>query len=121
MTTVSYAQRGAMTLLRPGKLRWRAYFAPVNRTTNAPAVFDPARDGSFDLDSPPAPWITTGAVSNLKRTSATRIGPLAAGPKGAAAAQFRARADARLELDLDRKSTRLNSSHLKLSRMPSSA
>jgi hypothetical protein len=33
----------------------RAYFAPVDRATNAPTIFDPAKDGGFSVDAPPAP------------------------------------------------------------------
>jgi hypothetical protein len=35
--------------------RVRAYFAPVNRATEAPTLFDPEKSGIFALDAPPAP------------------------------------------------------------------
>ena len=51
--------------------RARAYFAPVNRDTGAPAVYDPSKQGAFVLDTPPSPWIDTGWIENLKRVPAT--------------------------------------------------
>jgi hypothetical protein len=79
--------------------RVRAYFAPVARASNTPAIFDPAKHGGFALESPPAPWISVGEVANFRRTSATRTHPLRAGAQGAAAAQFRAQLDARVECE----------------------
>ena len=43
----------------------RAYFAPVNRTTETGTVFDPSL--SFDLKNPPSPWVRLGLVRNFKR------------------------------------------------------
>ena len=36
----------------------RAYFAPVNRTTETGTVFDPS--AAFDLENPPSPWVDWG-------------------------------------------------------------
>ena len=33
----------------------RAYFAPVNRTTETGTVFDPSL--GFDPNNPPSPWV----------------------------------------------------------------
>jgi hypothetical protein len=77
----------------------RAYFAPVDRGTGAPAIFDPAKHGLFPLDAPPAPWLSLGSIANFQRTAATRHEPLRAGPKGAALAQFRRELEARVEFD----------------------
>ena len=41
--------------MQPVTRRVRAYFAPVNRTTETPTVFDPASFGLFALDTPPVP------------------------------------------------------------------
>lgn len=92
--TATYTQRGAMV---PLMRRWRAYFAPVDRATNRPTVFDPARDGGFTLDSPPAPWLDLGWVEELQRTPQTEFVPLNSGRKGAAQKQARARLAARVE------------------------
>jgi len=92
-----------MTALRPPMLpvarRVRAYFAPVARATEAPAIFDPALHGAFALDSPPAPWLDLGWIENLRRLPGTRILAVRGGAKGAASAQVRAQLDARVEFE----------------------
>ncbi|MCU1270936.1 MAG: hypothetical protein JWN74_2230 [Acidobacteriaceae bacterium] len=92
----SFAVRGAMV---PVGLRVRAYFAPVNRVSGVPAIFDPGKYGAFPLDSPPAPWINLGWIDNFQRVSLTPNEPLRAGVRGAAAAQFRGTLDARIDFD----------------------
>ena len=92
-----------MSALRPPMLptarRVRAYFAPVARATETPAIFDPALHGAFALDSPPAPWLDLGWIENLRRLPGTRILPVRGGAKGAASAQVRAQLDARVEFE----------------------
>ncbi|MDE3150482.1 MAG: hypothetical protein KGL37_13515, partial [Acidobacteriota bacterium] len=51
----------------PTARRVRAYFAPVNRPAQTPVLFDPAEQGGFDLDTPPAPWIDLGWIQGLTR------------------------------------------------------
>ena len=96
--TTSNSQRGPM---QPIAQRVRAYFAPVDRTTNTPTIFDAASvgtmSGSFALDSPPSPWLDAGCISAFKRSSATKFMPLRAGAKSAALAQSRANLDAAVE------------------------
>jgi len=53
----------------PVNRRVRAYFAPVNRATVAPTIFDAAQSGSFVLDAPPAPWVDLGWCSKFVRKS----------------------------------------------------
>ena len=53
----------------PVAQRVRGYFAPVNRATQAPALFDPAEQGNFNLDSPPTPWISLGWIQEFARKS----------------------------------------------------
>jgi len=77
--------------------RVRAYCAPVDRTTETPSWFDPA--SAFDFDAVPAPWIALGNVANFKRTGATKVTTLLAGPKGAVAAQCRTTLEARVAFD----------------------
>jgi hypothetical protein len=77
----------------------RAYFAPVDRTTNTPTVFDPAQQGAFALDSPPSPWISLGVISGFKRSSATKNSAACGGAKGACANQFRKQLEARVQFD----------------------
>jgi hypothetical protein len=92
----SFATRGGMV---PLSQRVRAYFAPVNRATEIPTLFDPGKSGAFALDTPPAPWIDLGWIDNFQRVSLTPSEPLRAGIRGAAAAQFRGVLDARIEFD----------------------
>ena len=53
----------------PVTRRVRAYFAPVNRETGVPTVFDAAQMGSFALDAPPAPWVDLGWCEKFARKS----------------------------------------------------
>jgi hypothetical protein len=69
--------------------RVRAYFAPVNRTTQTPMVFDPAEQGGFDLDAPPAPWIELGWIQGFTRKAASKTAPIMAGIPAAAIGQVR--------------------------------
>src|SRR5437660_7959124 len=92
----SFAVRAAMV---PVTRRVRAYFAPVNRATETPAIFDPGKYGAFPLDSPPAPWLDLGWIDNFQRVSLTPVEPLRSGVRWAAAAQFRGALDARVEFD----------------------
>lgn len=91
----SWALRAAMV---PVTRRVRAYFAPVERETGAPTIFDPGKHGAFLLDQPPAPWLDLGWVDNFQRLSGTTTEALRAG-QGAPAGQFRSLLDARVEFD----------------------
>ena len=51
----------------PVARRVRAYFAPVNRAAQTPVLFDPAEQGRFSLDAPPAPWIGLGWIAGFNR------------------------------------------------------
>jgi hypothetical protein len=70
--------------------RVRAYFAPVNRAAAQPTVFDPSVNGSFDLDSPPAPWIDLGWIADFSRRSSSSIEALETGSPAAPLLQMRA-------------------------------
>src|SRR3989440_6447089 len=50
------------TAMIPITRRIRAYFAPVDRATGTPAIFDPGKHGAFPLDAPPAPWLDLGWI-----------------------------------------------------------
>lgn len=52
--------------------RVRAYFAAVNRATQTPVLFDAARQGTFDLDAPPAPWIDLGGIQGFTRMTGSK-------------------------------------------------
>ena len=86
-------------LMQPVSDGVRAYFAPVNRTTETPIAFDAAAVGLFDLNSPPAPWIDAGWVDNFARSAQTKVEVLRIGPDAAVNRQFRANRGAAVELD----------------------
>ncbi len=69
--------------------RVRAYFAPVDRASETPTVFDPSVNGSFSLEAPPAPWIDLGWIANLSRKSASTINVLNVGSPAAPQVQMR--------------------------------
>jgi len=79
--------------------RFRAYFAPLNRSTGAPSLFDPGKYGLFALEQPPAPWIDLGWIDNFQRFCGTPTQPVRSGSSGAPASQHRGALDARLEFD----------------------
>lgn len=85
----------------PTTTRVRAYFAPVDRTAAAPTLFDPAQLGSFPLDTPPAPWIDLGFISQFVRKSGTKVEPLRAGAPAASIAQVRTEIDATVSFEFD--------------------
>ncbi len=89
--------------LRPAMVpitrQMRAYFAPVNRTTESPAIFDPAAAGMFPLDSPPAPWLDLGWIDDFSRQYDTPTDVVRSGPASLPATQFRGPLEARVEFD----------------------
>ena len=82
----------------PVARRVRAYFAPVNRATAAPTVFDPAEQGAFSVDSPPAPWISLGWIQDFTRKSASKTAPVLSGIPAAALEQVRETLQAEVSL-----------------------
>src|SRR5438270_558661 len=94
--TISNIQRGPMQPVVP---RMRAYFAPVARAGATPSVFDPAKNATFSLDAPPAPWIDVGWIENFERSSSTKLLPLFAGVLGAAQSQFRSFLNAQVKFN----------------------
>jgi hypothetical protein len=83
----------------PVTRQMRAYFAPVNRTTETPTIFDPGLCGLFPLDSPPAPWLDLGWIDNFERFYDTPHDVVRSGAKALPALQFRGPVDARVEFD----------------------
>jgi len=79
--------------------RMRGYFAPVNRVTETPTIFDPGKYGTFALDQPPAPWIDLAWIDNFQRFCAMVTEPVRAGLRGAPAAQFHGPLDVRVEFE----------------------
>jgi hypothetical protein len=89
--------------LRPAMVpvtrQMRAYFAPVNRTTETPTIFDPSRSGVFALDSPPVPWLDLGWIEGFERYYDTPTDVVRSGVNALPSAQFRGPIEARVEFD----------------------
>jgi hypothetical protein len=83
----------------PAGRQVRAYFAPVNRSTGAPTIFDPALSGRFALDTPPTPWVDLGPVAGFERVSGTKVEPLLTGSPNVARAQVRQTLAATVKLE----------------------
>jgi hypothetical protein len=93
MTAISFSAPA------PVARRMRAYFAPVNRITQTPVLFDPAQSSSFNLDAPPAPWIDLGWIQNFTRKPTSKSGPILTGIPAAPLEQTRASLEAQLSFE----------------------
>jgi len=78
----------------PVTRRVRAYFAPVNRAAAVPVIFDPASQGQFALDSPPAPWVSLGWIQDFVRKTASKTSAIATGVPATVQEQVRESLDA---------------------------
>ena len=89
--------------LRPAMVpvmrQMRAYFAPVNRSSETPTIFDPAASGLFPLDSPPAPWVDLGWIDDFDRSYDTPTDAVRSGATALTSTQFRGPLEARVEFD----------------------
>jgi hypothetical protein len=83
----------------PVTRQMRAYFAPVNRTTETPTIFDPGQSGAFPLDSPPVPWLDLGWIDNFARWYDTPTDVIRSSARMLPTAQFRGAQEARVEFD----------------------
>jgi hypothetical protein len=92
----TWALRAAMV---PILRRVRAYFAPMDRQTGMPAIFDPGKYGAFLLATPPSPWLDLGWIDNFQRFCGTVTESLRAGGRGAPVTQFRGPLDAHVEFE----------------------
>lgn len=90
------ALRSAMV---PCTRQMRAYFAPVNRETESPTIFDPGASGAFALNTPPAPWVDLGWIENFMRYSDTPTDGVRTGTKSLPATQFRGALETHVECD----------------------
>ncbi len=87
------------TAMVPVSRRMRAYFAPMNRNTGAPSIFDPGMYGLFTLDAPPMPWLDLGWIDSFQRFCRTTSEPVRSGPQGTPAAMYRGPLDVRVEFE----------------------
>lgn len=82
----------------PVSRRVRAYFAPVNRAAQQPVLFDPVEQGAFDLDNPPAPWLSLGFIENFARKALSKSSAIATGVPAAPLQQVRESIGAQVSL-----------------------
>ena len=83
----------------PVARRVRAYFAPVNRASQTPVIFDPSQMGSFAVDAPPAPWIDLGWIQNFTRKSAGKSASILTGIPAAPLEQTRETLEAQVSFE----------------------
>jgi hypothetical protein len=81
----------------PVTRQMRAYFAPVDRATETPTVFDPGLWGAFPLDLPPSPWLDLGWVENFERWYDTPTDVVRSGARTLPVGQFRGPQEARVD------------------------
>ena len=81
--------------------RVRAYFAPVNRVSGQPTLFDPSGAGTFSFETPPAPWLDLGWCTGFVRKSGSKVEALVAGAPGVAVGQVRTETAATVGLEFD--------------------
>jgi hypothetical protein len=93
------SQNGTRAAMVPVTRRVKAYFAPVDRETESPAIFDPAKMGWFELRAAPAPWIDLGWVDNFERFCGSATETIRTGPAKGASLQYRSALDSRVEFD----------------------
>ena len=82
----------------PVMRRVHAYFAPVNRGSQAPVLFDASVQGGFSLESPPAPWISLGWIQEFARKTASKTSPILTGIPAATQEQVRETLEAQVSL-----------------------
>lgn len=59
--------------------RTRAYFAPVNRATCTPTLFDPALSNDWNFVAPSLPWVDLGWISAFTRVADSKYAEVDAG------------------------------------------
>ncbi len=83
----------------PVARRVRAYFAPVDRSSQMPVCFDPSQQGSFNLEAPPAPWVDLGWIQRFTRNAGSKSGPLLTGIPAAPLEQIRETLEAAISFE----------------------
>lgn len=83
----------------PVARRVRGYFAPVNRATQTPVLFDAAEQGGFDLDAPPLPWISLGWIQEFVRKPASKTAPVLTGIPASTLEQVRETLEAQVSFE----------------------
>ena len=83
----------------PVTRRVRAYFAPVNRVTATPTLFDPSEQGAFSLDAPPSPWISLGWIQDFTRKLESKSASVLSGIPAATLEQVRETLQAQVSIE----------------------
>jgi hypothetical protein len=78
--------------------RTRAYYAPVNRVTGAPTIFDPALQSAWSDAAPASPWVDLGWISDFARSAESVIAEVDSGMPATAALQTKTRLGATVAL-----------------------
>ena len=87
MSTTATANAIAST--GPMSRRVRVYFAPVNRTTETPTIFDASQAAVFQTSNPATPWIDLGWITNFFRKSDAKVSGMLSGVPSLAQYQVR--------------------------------
>ena len=85
----------------PIAARVRAYFAPVNRATGTPTLWDASGIAAFAVASPPPPWVDLGYCVNFVRTSGTKVEPLLAGSPAGVVGQVKTLVEAGVAVEFE--------------------
>jgi hypothetical protein len=83
----------------PVARRAKGFFAPVNRVAQTPVLFDPAEQGGFDLDAPPAPWISLGWIQAFSRKPSSKTSPVLTGIPAGTLQQVRETIEAQVSFE----------------------
>ncbi len=90
---------GLLAAVSPISRRVRAYFAPVNRVTGQPTIFDAAQSGRFAPDTPPSPWVDLGWCTGFARKSGSIVAPLRTGAPAVVQNQVRTEMESTVHLE----------------------
>lgn len=77
----------------------RAFFAPVNRVTGTPTLYDPAVSSYWPQGVPPAPWVDLGWVTGFTRIAESKISEIDTGSPATVHVQTRSKVSASVALE----------------------
>ena len=85
----------------PTSRRVRVYFAPVNRVTETPSIFDASLAATFVPANPLSPWIDLGWIDHFVRKSESKVVAVSTGAPSVAQYQVRQTAGATVSFDFE--------------------